>query len=71
MARLGFSYARLAEILEGAGIDENERNLRNKINRGTFSATFMIQCFVAMGSPIIRLGEPGEIDIRTFASKRS
>ena len=34
MARAGVTYAQLAEKLQAIGIDENERNLRNKVSRG-------------------------------------
>jgi hypothetical protein len=38
----------LAKLLAEIGITENERNLGNKIARGTFSAAFFLQCLVAM-----------------------
>jgi hypothetical protein len=34
------SYADLAERLEALGIKENERNIANKIARGSFTAVF-------------------------------
>lgn len=49
MGRRGLSYRDLAERLATIGVEENERNLRNKVARGTFSATFWVQCMVAMG----------------------
>lgn len=48
MARRDLSYADLVAGLRAVGVDENERNLRNKINRGTFSAVFFIECLEAM-----------------------
>ena len=39
------------------GIEDSEVNLRNKINRGTFSAAFFLQCLAAMDVNELRLGE--------------
>jgi hypothetical protein len=55
MARRGVTYAQLAEKLEAIGVDENERNLRNKVSRGKFTAGFMLQCLVALGEQQLRL----------------
>lgn len=62
MHRKGVSYKELAELLRqrGAGSAANEANVRNQINRGTFSAAMFIECCLAMGSYVVRLGEPGE-----------
>lgn len=55
MARRGITYAQLTEKLAGIGIDENERNLRNKVSRGKFTAGFLLQCLAAMGAHTVRL----------------
>lgn len=62
MQRRGVSYKELADLLRerGAGSAANEANVRNQINRGAFSAAFFIECCLAMGSYLVRLGEPGE-----------
>lgn len=49
MVKRGISYADLAERLALMGIEENERNLRNKVARGTFSAAFLVECLAAIG----------------------
>jgi hypothetical protein len=49
MARKGLTYAHLAEKLATIGIDDNERNLRNKVSRGKFTAGFLLQCLTAIG----------------------
>lgn len=49
MVKRGVSYADLAERLNLMGIEENERNLRNKVARGTFSAAFLAECLAAIG----------------------
>lgn len=48
MARQHMTYAQLAERLGGIGIREDERNLRNKVSRGKFSAAFLLTCLVAL-----------------------
>lgn len=64
MERKGVSYKELAEALRerGAGAGANEANVRNQINRGVFSAAFLIECCLAMGSYVVRFGEPGQED---------
>lgn len=49
MAQEGLSYADLEQRLRAVGVEETERNLRNKVMRGTFSAAFWVQCLVALG----------------------
>ncbi|HEX7760352.1 MAG TPA: DUF6471 domain-containing protein [Caulobacteraceae bacterium] len=48
MAHLDFSYADLVVALAALGVFENERALRNKVARGTFSAAFFLQVLWAM-----------------------
>ena len=42
-------YARLAEGLALKGVRMTPKALSNKINRGTFSFSFFIQCLLALG----------------------
>jgi len=55
MARRGITYVQLVERLAAIGVDENERNLRNKVSRGKFTAGFMLQCLSAVGCGELRL----------------
>jgi hypothetical protein len=55
LARRQLSYADLAERLDTLGIKENERNLSNKINRGTFTVVFLLQVMKAIGVQTIHL----------------
>lgn len=55
LKRRGITYAQLAERLAERGVDENERNLNNKISRGGFSAAFMILCLESIGCLDLRL----------------
>ena len=48
MGRQGVTYAQLVERLAGIGVKEDERNLRNKVSRGKFTAAFMLQAMAAM-----------------------
>jgi hypothetical protein len=43
------TYAQLAEKLKSLGLAENERNLANKISRGSFTAAFFVMCMDAIG----------------------
>lgn len=49
LKRRGVTYAQLAEKLADIGVQENDRNLNNKISRGGFSAAFLLQCLKAVG----------------------
>jgi hypothetical protein len=42
----------------GMDIEENERNISNKIGRGTFTAVFFIQCLEAIGCQTLHLDDP-------------
>lgn len=57
LKRKGVSYRHLAERLTDSGIPETERNLANKIARGTFTAAFFVQCLSAIGVSSLRLDE--------------
>jgi hypothetical protein len=55
LARRQFSYKDLSDRLAAIGVKETERNLSNKIGRGTFSAVFFFQCMEAIGVNTIHL----------------
>lgn len=55
MARHGTTYAQLVELLASKGIEDNERNLRNKVSRGKFTAGFLLQCLSALGCKQLHL----------------
>lgn len=57
LKRRELSYADLAEKLAEIGILENERNISNKIVRGSFTAIFFVQCLEAIGCRTIHLGD--------------
>lgn len=47
--RRGIADAQVVEKLAEVGVSQEERNLRNKLWRGKFTAAFMLQCLVAIG----------------------
>lgn len=55
LKRRNLSYANLAEKLAAIGVKDNERNISNKISRGTFTAVFFVQCMDAIGCKTIHL----------------
>lgn len=57
LKRRNVSYKQLAGRLEEIGVHENERNINNKVSRGGFSATFFVQCLIAIGCHTLRLSE--------------
>ena len=50
MAKRNISYSQLVELLESIGVQEDERNLRNKVSRGKFTAAFLLQCLSVLGA---------------------
>jgi hypothetical protein len=51
------SYKDLADRLAAYGLKESERNIANKIARGSFTAVFFLQCLTAIGCHSVRLKE--------------
>ena len=49
MARQNITYRQLVDRLNEIGAAEDERNLRNKVSRGKFTAAFLLQVLAAMG----------------------
>lgn len=55
LARRGISYDQLSTRLKAMNINVSKTNLSNKINRGTFSAAFLLQVLKAIGAKKIDL----------------
>jgi hypothetical protein len=49
MVKRGVNYKGLVDKLAAIGVKDSEANLRNKISRGGFTASFLVQCLVALG----------------------
>jgi uncharacterized protein YmfQ (DUF2313 family) len=44
-------------MLGKIGVEDRERNITNKANRGTFTAAFLVQCLEAIGYQILSIKE--------------
>lgn len=55
LKRRGISYEVLVTKLQAMGMDENYNTVNTKLNRGSFSFAFALQCFKAMEAKEIRL----------------
>lgn len=55
LKRKGVTYAQLSDSLEKIGVQENEKNIANKISRGVFTMAFFLQCMAAIGVTEVRL----------------
>jgi 3-mercaptopyruvate sulfurtransferase SseA len=55
LKRRGVSYKQLADKLKEIGIEQNDRNIANKLARGGFSAVFLLQCLEVIGCQTLHL----------------
>jgi hypothetical protein len=55
LKRRGITYGQLADRLTALGTPENERNIANKISRGSFTAAFFMMCMDAIGAQSVVL----------------
>jgi hypothetical protein len=62
MVKRRLTYADLAKRLKALGVEENERNLRNKVARGTFSAVFFVSCLEAMDTDLLSIDMHDQMD---------
>ncbi|MEQ1553591.1 MAG: DUF6471 domain-containing protein [Ferruginibacter sp.] len=51
------SNADLAQLLSESGVEETKASIDSKISRGTFSASFFIQCLSVIGCSKIEIEE--------------
>ena len=49
LVKRGVSTAELAFLLNSRGIEETKSSIDSKISRGTFSASFLLQCLTVIG----------------------
>lgn len=57
LVRRGISNSDLVTLLEQIGIEETKSSIDSKISRGTFSASFFLQCLTAIGCEKIEIEE--------------
>ena len=55
LKRKGLTYVQLSDLLEKIGVQENEKNIANKISRGVFTMAFFLQCMAAIEVRELRL----------------
>lgn len=55
IARHDMTYHELAERLANMGVKESASAISNKINRGSFSFVFFLQCMSALGVKAVQL----------------
>jgi hypothetical protein len=55
LVKRDIDYKQLANMLKEIDIEEDNINLSNKINRGTFSFIFALQIFEVLGVENLRL----------------
>ena len=70
MVKRGFTNADLAGLLNDIGVEETKASIDSKISRGSFSATFLLQCLTVIGchkleiedyeSLLLMVAEPNE-----------
>ena len=55
LKKRGVGYKQLADKLKELGVEENDRNIANKLARGGFSAVFLVQVLTAIGCHTLHL----------------
>lgn len=57
LIRRGISNSDLANMLLQIGVEETKSSIDSKISRGTFSASFFLQCLTVIGCEKIEIKE--------------
>lgn len=63
LVKRGISISNLVVLLNNEGLEETKSSVTSKISRGTFSATFFLQCLSVIGC--------SKLEIETFQSNLS
>lgn len=61
LVKRGISNTELVLLLNGIGVEETKASIDSKISRGSFSATFLLQCLTVIGCQ--------KIEIENFESR--
>lgn len=61
--RRNLTYVQVVDKLAAIGVKEDERNFRNKVARGKFTAAFLLQCLEAIGAQTIRLDDLPKVGV--------
>lgn len=62
LSRKNVGYKQLSEQLSLIGVIESAENINSKINRGTFSFAFFLQCMQAIETNNLVLGISGNMN---------
>ena len=57
LKRQGFSYKDLANALAEKGVHETDKNIANKLSRGTFTAAFFLMVLDVIGCKSLRVSD--------------
>lgn len=57
LVRKGISNLDLSKLLNDIGVEETKSSIDSKISRGTFSASFFLQCLTVIGCNNINISE--------------
>lgn len=57
LKRRDLTYIDLADRLKAVGIEETPNSIAKKVNRGTFSAAFLLASMKAIGCPAVRVDD--------------
>lgn len=57
LIKKGVSHLELVDLLLNIGVEETKSSIDSKISRGTFSATFFIQCLSVLGCEKLEIGQ--------------
>lgn len=68
MDQQGINFKELSRRLEALGVELDNARLSNKVNRGTFSLVFFLQCMTALGVDVVRLHD-SELELRRRGEK--
>jgi hypothetical protein len=57
LVKRGVSNTDLVILLNGLGVEETKASIDSKISRGSFSATFLLQCLTVIGCQKIEIDD--------------
>ncbi len=64
LVKRGISMSNLVLLLNKQGLNETQSSVTSKISRGTFSATFFLQCLLVIGCTKFEIEDfPSKLDI--------
>ncbi len=61
MAYKGYEYKDLSRALRELGVDQQESNLRSKVNNGSLGAQLFVYILMALDQPTLELAQVREI----------